>query len=235
VVAWALVAVISLLAVVIGLLVTSGSLFSTEPTSDLERDYQLLLEGLKANPENSAVLMSLAEVEYDLGKKADAMDHADKAVEVDPDNDAIQVRYSQLLIREERIDDARAVLEKLTEDNDMLGDETVFFLLAQIEREAENYDTAIEHMSRAVELEPVNGDFRVVFGGIYEKADMKDEAIEQYEEALRFLPNNEEAMAGLRRLGVEVEETTSTVMPGGAPLPGGDEPPIDFDSLIAPE
>jgi tetratricopeptide (TPR) repeat protein len=213
--------VIVLLAVVVGLLITSGSLFSDQPRSDLERDYQLLIEGLKQNPDNSAVLMTLAEVEYDLGKKTEAMGHAEKAVEVDPNSPGIQRRYAQLLIREERIDEARIVLEALLKDSDVTNDAEVYFILAQIEREAGNLDTAIEHIDRAVRLQPVNGDMRIVYGGILEKAEKNDEAIEQYQEALRYLPNNEEAMAGLRRLGVEVEETTAPVMPGGVPAPGG--------------
>ena len=229
-VAWALVAVIVLLAVVVGLLVTSGSLFSNEPTSDLERDYLLLLEGLKANPENSSVLMSLAEVEYDLGKKRDAMEHAEKAVEVDPDNAAIQLRYAQLLVREDELETAREVLEAVIANESTKPSAGPYFILAQIEREAENYDTAIEHMERAVELEPVNGDMRVVYGGILEKAGKTDEAIVQYEEALRYLPNNEEAMAGLRRLGVEVEETTTSVMPGGVPTDEVEELPFETET-----
>ncbi len=60
---------------------------------------------------------------------------------------------------------------------------------------------ALESYGRAVELDPDDAGTRAAFGTLLEEMDRRDEAREQYREALELMPDNIEAQAGLDRLG----------------------------------
>jgi len=217
---WALGGVVVLLVIVLVYLLSSTTLFVGEPTSDLERDRQLLLEGLKSNPDDPAVLITLAEVEFDLGKTGDSFEHGSKAAKLAPQDAPIQRRYAQLLIQDERYDEAMEILETLVlnaEDTGEIDVETQF-LLGQIAREQGDTDLALKYLSVAVAGSPVAADIRLVYAGVLEEAGKDADAILQYQAVLKFIPDSAEAIAGLKRLGIEAEET-STTMPGGIPAP----------------
>lgn len=203
----ALAAVVTLLLVLVYLLLT-GSLFSQEPRSDIERDYRLLLESSRKNPGDAATLMSLAEVEYELGKRKDAFEHAKKAVAAADERAYFHLRYATLLVREER--QAEAVQE-LDAEIAISGGESgePFFLLAQVQSAQGKHADAIKTMKRGLKLEPMAADMVVVYADILEKAGKKKEAIDQYKVALRYLPDEQDAIAGLKRLGVSYEPTSA--------------------------
>lgn len=212
-----LLGVVVVLIVAIGYLLTG--LMNDGPSSDLERDYELLVEGLKRDPDNVALMMTLAEVEYDLGRKDDSLGHARKAAGIDEENLAMQVRLVQLLVRDEKLADARGVLEAVIE-RDASSSAEPHFVLAQILADSGEAAEAIEHMETGLELQPVAADMRVVFGRILEQAGERDRAIEEYETALRYLPGNEEAVVALKRLGVN-ESDLPTASAHGANADGG--------------
>ncbi len=60
---------------------------------------------------------------------------------------------------------------------------------------------AVESYRRAVELDADNAGTRAAFGTLLEEMDRRDEAREQYREALLLMPDNVEAQNGLERLG----------------------------------
>ncbi|PKQ17162.1 MAG: hypothetical protein CVT67_01605 [Actinobacteria bacterium HGW-Actinobacteria-7] len=193
---------IVVLAVIIGLLLT-GTLFNTEPKTDTERDYQLLLDGLKRNPKNAALLMTLAETEWDLGRKGDARSHAEKAIANGAKESGIQLRYAQLMIKDNKLDIATKAVERELVVTEYKAAEP-YFLLAQIQAEQKKYDEAIKTMDKGLKIIPTAADMRVTYGEILEKADKKKRAIAQYTEALKYLPGNEDAIAGLKRLGAPI-------------------------------
>ncbi len=209
---------IIVLVVVLGVLL-SGVL-SDEPRSDAERDYELLLQGLKQHPDDPAVLMTLAEVEYELGKKGEAIAHAEKAVKVAGVTEGYRLRLAQLYILERRLEDAQEQIEAELKGKDTTSDPEAHFLLGQVLRELGKVDDALDHLARACELEPVNADYRIVYAQTLETAGKEQEAIDQYREALRFIPDDPRAREGLERLGVKADETTGSAMPTGAPVPG---------------
>ncbi len=78
---------------------------------------------------------------------------------------------------------------------------------------------AVESYGRAVELDPDNAGTRAALGTLLEEMDRRDEAREQYKEALALMSDNVEAQSGLDRLG--------SGLPSFAPKAGG------FRSLFA--
>jgi tetratricopeptide (TPR) repeat protein len=209
---WVLVAAIVVLLGVGIYLVAGSTLFSDEPQSDTERDLILLQQAAQKDPENPEVLMTLAEAEYELGRTEDAMKHGASALEFAKDQANFRTRFAALLVQEGMLDEAAKLLEeeiKITEEQDA----EPYFLLAQVQVEQGNVDEGIETIEIALKIDPMAADMRVTYAFILEGAGRKDDAIEQYQEALRFLPGNTDAIEGLKRLGVTVEETTETVNP----------------------
>ncbi|MCL4079322.1 tetratricopeptide repeat protein [Coriobacteriia bacterium Es71-Z0120] len=214
---WILTGVAVLLVGVIVALLASEGVFDAGPKSDAERDYQLLVDGLQKNPDDPAILMTLAEVEYDLGKKADAIAHAERAVKVAKDPEGWSVRLAALYVRDGQIKKAKTALETELKGGDGTNDGEAYFLLGQVERDLGDLDAALKALEKAVEIMPVNADVRLVYAEVLEKAGKRDEAATQFQAALKFLPGDERALAGLKRLGVKPEETTSSPHATGTP------------------
>lgn len=212
----ALAGVAAVLTAALVYLLVSGSIFSSEPRTDLERDYQMLLTGLNENPDDPAILMTLAEVEYEMGKKADAFDHAAAAIKVAEEQPFYNLRHATLLVREDRLADAEKSLEAEIEITGTTKPEP-YFLLAQVQAQSDRLEDAIDTMEQGLIIDPAAADMGIVYGRLLEDAGRNAEAVEAYEKALRFLPGNEDAIAGLERLGVTYVEPTSTPDPHGSP------------------
>lgn len=210
-VVYALVAVVFLLAAVVGALLASGDLFSDEPQTDAERDYQLLLEGAKRTPNDPAILMTLAETEWKLGKEEEALDHAKRAAAVAKDEPGYRLRYAGLLLLNEDVAAARTVLEQEIALKTP-GDAEPYFLRAQINRAEKKYDDAVADMEKGLGMAPVAADMMILYGDILAEAGKKDEAIKRYNYAWRFLPDDPRIIEGLAALGEKPpasEETTA--------------------------
>ncbi len=207
--------IVVLLGVVLVMLFGSP-LFDTQPRTDLERDYQQLVQGLRDNPDNPAILMTLAEVEYLMGKKADAFDHAARAAEVATSSAGIPMRYSQLLLQEERYDEALEWIDKDIELREEHKSAEPKFIKSQILWATGEREEAIDLLGRALEIGYVAADMRIIYAEWLAEEGRDEEAIEQYRRALRMLPGDERAIKGLEALG-ETYEETDTVDPHSAP------------------
>jgi tetratricopeptide (TPR) repeat protein len=217
-VVYVLIGAIVVLILGIGLLLFSGDIFDDQPSSQAERDYQLLIEGLQDDPENVAVLMTLAETEMELGRETDAIGHAEKAWELGQETPGIPLRYAQVMVQVGEKDVAIVAIEKEIELDVAGANAEPLFLLAQIHREDGDYEAAIATMEKALAIEYMAADMRILYADILAEAGREDEAIEQYEEALRFLPGDERAIEGLRILGISVEATEGVDPHGEAPV-----------------
>lgn len=206
---YVLVGVAVLLVAAVAALLFTGDLFSSEPQTDAERDYQLLLKGLEKNPKDPAVLMTLAEAEFDLGKEREALGHARSAVVYAKEQPAYRLRYASLLLR---VDDVETAKKMVQEEIDLKtkGDPEPFFLMAQIERESGNLEEAEANIQKALDLVPTSADFIVVYGTILERQGKKDDAVAAYKGALKYLPDFQPALDGLKRLGVKPPESTES-------------------------
>lgn len=216
---FSLVGVVVVLVAVIAFLLVSGELFDSQPSSDLERDYMLLIDGLPSDPENPSILMTLAEVEFELGKKAEAFDHAVQAFEFGSDQSGIPLRYAQLMLRNDDFERARVGIDVEIALDTQQANAEPHFLLAQVLRAEGDLEGALETMEQALTVAYMAADMRILYAEMLIEADRTDEAVEQYQEALRYLPGDERAIAALADLGVSVAET-ETVNPHDTPDSG---------------
>ena len=225
-VVYMLLGIVGVLIVVVGVMLFGGSVFDQTPRTELERDYEMLLQALETYPDEPSVLMTLAEVEYEMGRRRDAMDHAARASEVATAVPNINLRYAQLLMQEDRLEEAEAFALREAE---LVGRSSgrPQFLLAQILREQGRLDEALEMMAVATQIDYFAADKKVLYAEMLVEAGREDEAIEQFQEARRFLPEDQRIIDGLEALGVEVEpyDGTNPHAPVGPPptvdqLPG---------------
>ncbi len=216
----ALVAVVVLLGAAVGYLVFGSPLFDTAPKTATERDYQLLVAALRTHPDDPAVLMTLAEKEYDLGRKTEALSHAAKAADVATPTAGIPVRYAQLLLLEDQLKKAEkfAVIEiGLDKEKKSAGPR---WILAQIQFAQGHKDAALKSMTEGLAIDPMAADARILYADMLVKTGDKKAAEREYRTALKFIPGDPRAIEGLQALGVKYE-ATSTASPhtSGAPTP----------------
>lgn len=206
---WALIGIVLSLLVVIGVLLLGGSLFDSSPASGLERDYAVLAKGLADDPENAAILMTLAETEYELGKKSESLEHAAKAVKVSEGQLGMPLRYAQLLLLEGRLDEAeKQIREEIKLDtNSEFAD--AHFILGQILFEKGEGEDAIVEMEAGFAIDYTAADVRIVYAEMLAAAGQKDRAIQEFQTALQFLPGDSRAVDGLAELGVTYEATST--------------------------
>lgn len=195
---WILIVVIVALGAALAVLIASGPLAGR--SDDAERDYRLLTDGLKENPDDPAVLMTLAETEYRMGKVTDALRHAKKSVDKAGDTPGYRLRYAGLLLQEHQ----EKAAKPLVEDEIALGtpgDPEPYFLLAQIEWNLRDDAAALENMSKGLAIAPQAADMIILYADMLAESGDEDAALAQYREALRFLPGDSRAEQGIRDLG----------------------------------
>jgi tetratricopeptide (TPR) repeat protein len=193
--------VIVVLLVLVAVVLANSPLFREPTALDLARDE--LLVALADSPGNPELLMSLAEVEYEMGRRGDAFRHAEDALAGGSERATINMRYAMLLIRDDRADEARPLLEA-----EVALDATnaeAHFLLGQVLREEGDLSGALSSLEEALRLNPINGDYRLAYADTLALAGRIDEAIAGYASVLAVLPGDERAIAGLEALGVDYE------------------------------
>lgn len=207
-----LVGIAVLLLAVIVVYLLNSSLFREPTALDLAREE--LIAALEANPGDPGLLMSLAEVEYELGRRGDAFNHAEQAVANGPEVPNINMRYAMLLLKEEREEQAKTALEAELA-LDPLSAETNF-LMAQVLREMEDYEGALAAVQITLDKNYTDGDARILYAQILSDLGRTDEAIAAFNDANEILPGDERIVEGLAELGVSYE-ATETVNPHSTP------------------
>jgi tetratricopeptide (TPR) repeat protein len=218
--AWILTALIVVLLAVVAFLIAGMPLLDEAPRSDVERDYRLLLQAYRDDPTNPEVLMTLAEAEYELGKRSDAIERAEGAVKLAKNQTDYRLRFAALLVRSGDLEEARRMLEAEIE---LVGSDNAepYFLLAQVLNGQGKTEEGLSMMEKALDLQPMAADMRASYAAMLEEAGKKKQAVEQYKSALRYLPGDQTIVEALERLGVEVDPTESSDPHGGvAPQEG---------------
>jgi tetratricopeptide (TPR) repeat protein len=199
---------VALLVVLVIVLLQSG-LFDSQPSSPEERNLLLLTEALKKDPDNSSILLDLAENEYALGKKRDAVEHSTRAAEVATATPMVNLRHAQILLLTKDYEGAEKHLQL---ELDLPGTDTetpARFILAQVYREQGRLDEALALMERALRRDKQSADYRKLYADMLVTAGQTDEAIVQYKEVLRYLPDDEHSVTALKELGVSEIPTAS--------------------------
>lgn len=79
-------------------------------------------------------------------------------------------------------------------------DDNVLFRLGDLYLKSDQYDRAISLFQNGLRSSPFSADFHYNLARAYEKSGRDKEAISHYQEAIRFVPDYDEAKAGLKRI-----------------------------------
>ena len=171
------------------------------PVSAAERDIVLYQDKVAKNPQDPQAHGSLAQAYLAAKRYPEALAEADRLIKVQPKN--LGGFY------------LRGLALRLTGDYD--GALAAYdALLALVPTEAEamyqkslvmkakgDLSGAQKLLEAAVAANPMASDLRVELGTVYESKGQKEKAVEQFQEALRYVPGYAPALEALKRLGVK--------------------------------
>jgi tetratricopeptide (TPR) repeat protein len=165
------------------------------------------------NPRYAPSLGGRAEALLALGEEREAMQSLDAALQADPSLSGLRTRFEVLRFRDQqqgiekarelarsgRLDEARTAYTAAiaaSPQSPFLHRE-----LADVERRANNLASALEHASKAAELEPDDARVHVILGEIYEAQEDLAKAADEFALALTIQPDDalRTRVEGLRR------------------------------------
>jgi len=119
-----------------------------------------------------------AKILLSLGRSDEAVISLHKAVENNPDDQALRLTYARLLVDIKDYEKAWEEFEKLHRDSP--DDAELLYTLGLLSLESQRLDDAEKYMKMLVELEQREGEAQYYLGRIYENRKQYDQAIEWY-------------------------------------------------------
>jgi len=172
-----------------------------QPKTPLEFEAERWQATIKARPNDAAAHFALGVVYRQMGKTAEAEEELKKAIDLNPT--ALNYRYELgvLYLNQKKKDKAAEVFRYIVEKNP--DDALSWFQLGLIEKERKNYEEAEVAFKNVLRISETYGNVHRELGEIYEKLGEKNKAIEEYRQALKFLPDDKKSKEALKRLGAE--------------------------------
>ena len=155
-------------------------------------------EGVAQNPNDPEARIYLGTIYRNIGRYDDAVAQLKKAAELDPRRP--QSYYELSVVYEKMGRTAEAINELNTAIAQAPEFETAYYRLGTLYLNANQADKAVEILKKSLALSPFSADTHYYLGQAYEQQGAMDPAKQEYEEAVRFIPDFLEAKAALRRL-----------------------------------
>lgn len=209
---YATVAAIILIICVVGFIVSSSYLKPGVPQSPDEREYTLMKEELKKDPNNVEFMMRLAQAGINLGKTSESINVMKKAVKIQKYAPMLHFTLGQAYWAGGNTKEAIKAYEqelKITQD----ANELAAYDLGRIYYEKKQYDKALGYFQMAMQRMSTAADLHYYLGLTYEAKKDNKAAIAEYKEVLQFIPDHREAADAIMRL---TGESVDPNAPGGA-------------------
>lgn len=162
-----------------------------EATKYLEKAVEIL-------PYDYQSLNNLGIVYGRLGQYEKALDALLKAIFFKPDQDSIKINLSILYQREKKYDEAKKILEYLITKSPE-NSANLRFRLANVYKEAEEYELALKELLKASELAPEIINLYEEIGNIYaSRLKNREKAIEYYSKGIETAPKAKSRVEDLR-------------------------------------
>ena len=120
-----------------------------------------------------------AKILLSLGRSDEAVVSLNKAVENNPDDQALRLTYARLLVDIKEYEQARIQFEKLHMDSPQ--DAELLYTLGLLSHESQRLDDAEKYMMMLVDLKQREGEAQYYLGRIFENRKQYDVAIDWYE------------------------------------------------------
>lgn len=172
--------------------------------SPVEKSIQELEDAVRQHPDEIELRLALAESYMVDNRYENAIEQAVKVLNAYPDNEramfVVGVSYANLENWEQAVAplksfaEARSKLPTAGMDSSL---ETTLYFLGKSYIAMERFDDAIEPLSQAVQINVTDADAFYLLGNAYAKTGQHQLAVQNYEEAVRFVPNYTEAFQGM--------------------------------------
>ncbi|HSH52522.1 MAG TPA: tetratricopeptide repeat protein, partial [Bacteroidales bacterium] len=154
---------------------------------DLNSALALFYQSLEINPQSSAAMSEIAQINEIIGNYETAIKYAKKAAETEPDNKWFQLKLARLYINEKQYDNAIIVYEKLYETNKK--DLEIPYNLAALYRETNQFSKAIDLYDEIEQKTGVNETLSLTKQRLYEQIGQKNKAYNEIKRLIKHYPN----------------------------------------------
>jgi tetratricopeptide (TPR) repeat protein len=184
---------------VVGLLITWSVFIKPKaPRSALERDLFVAEAKVKANPKDAQAHAELGAALFQLGRKEEALEAYKKALSLNPQGSGFHFGLGFIYRSQGKLDLA---IKELKAENAIVPNHDAYYYLGEIYKQRKEYDLAIEAYLNAIKTASYNADAHFGLATVYEMKGEKELAKKAYQETLRYVPDHQGALTGLRRLG----------------------------------
>jgi Tfp pilus assembly protein PilF len=140
-------------------------------------------ELLKVNPLLTSAYIILAEISQKKKDLAGAIANCRKAVEIEPRNVLLKMKYAGLLILEKDFSTAMKTYNELLGNGDVMRDSGLIFKIALFNAKYGTLNKAEELLARAFQIKP-NGNILFNYALVLSKNNKMEEAVKQMQLAL---------------------------------------------------
>ncbi len=195
---------------IVGIVVMAGSLVqfllsggpADTPRTSAERAILSAEEAVRANPDDPVARVRLAAAYLEQGSAGQAIEQGQIALRIEPeDPSAYFVLGAAYAAQGER----DLAIQHLTTASQTEGQfapfyQEVLIVLARVQEENGDRDTALESLEAALAYGPENASLLVERAQMLERAELWYESAYDYAWAVQYVPTYEEALEGLARL-----------------------------------
>lgn len=189
--------VISIL-IFLGLLIRFIFFSKPVPRSVDERDFYYFQEMIKAHPKEMSYYVRFIEAAIATNRLNEAEEAIKKAMKLKPKYPFLNYYLAQIYYRQGKKVDCEKYLLKETK---ISSNPYAYYDLARLAKEKGDKNKCIEYLKSALKENYYWADAHLFLAQMYEETGNKKEALKEYKEVLKFIPDDKDALEGLKRLG----------------------------------
>lgn len=193
--------VLLLLIAAVGVVVVLQVAGDREPQTAAEVELAEIETLLSQNATDVVLYMRKAEVFHSIGQDEEALETLQVAEDLDPDGPLGATLYAGMAKLTYALGDVEGALGYVERGLELADLADLYFLKGEWLDETGDVDGAEEAWLAGIESEPNAAGIRRVLARFYEEQGRDSEALAQWQEAARFLPNDPEVNAAIERLG----------------------------------
>lgn len=169
-----------------------------------ERQVAQMEDLVRQDPQNAHLRVAVAQNYLDQGYVDQALKQAKEAIKIDDQLESAYITQGAIYLRKGILTEAETSFRKVVELNAsfayaQLNRQLQFahYQLGQIAMQRNDFSMAIDEYRKALTIQASDADARFGLGLAYQKLDQHDQAIKEFSDAVRYVPDFTEVYAAL--------------------------------------